>query len=385
MRKKTNEEFLRDLHAVWGNEYIPLEVYQGTHTKILFRHTKCNQEMHLEPASLLLGQGCRDCGYKRNGDNRRWTDKIFKQKVKEKYGDEYTVLGTYKDSQTKIKIRHNPCKDEHDYLPASFIAGHGCTHCNHRKGRLSDTETFKKKVHKLYPDDEYVVLGVYDDVYTPILMKHTKCGREFSMRPNNILNGQGCKPCKEEAARKKRLKDAEQFKDEVRVLGEGEYIVLGKYEGTHTPIELKHLVCNHKFNMEPNAFIRGERCNKCAKLASSRGERAITKYLTKNNIPYKYGFRIPDLKDKQSLHFDFWLPQYQTAIEYDGQQHYMPVNFGGIDQEQAEYHFNKTVKHDQMKNQYCKDHDINLIRIPYDQKTDEVLDIQLLPIIDNYD
>ena len=53
------------------------------------------------------------------------------------------------------------------------------------------------------------------------------------------------------------------------------------------------------------------------------------------------------------------------CIEYDGEQHYTPVNFGGISDERAIDNFKKTQAHDAIKNTYCQQHKINLIRIPY--------------------
>ena len=60
------------------------------------------------------------------------------------------------------------------------------------------------------------------------------------------------------------------------------------------------------------------------------------------------------------LPFDFYLPQYNLIIEYDGEQHFKPISvFGGEDA------FWTTVTHDAIKNQYCEDNDIDLLRIPY--------------------
>lgn len=73
------------------------------------------------------------------------------------------------------------------------------------------------------------------------------------------------------------------------------------------------------------------------------------------------------------LRYDFYLPMYNICIEFDGQHHFQPVQiFGG-----QEY-FEKTIHHDQLKNEYCKEHNIQLIRIPY-WKTDE----EIKQIIEN--
>ena len=68
------------------------------------------------------------------------------------------------------------------------------------------------------------------------------------------------------------------------------------------------------------------------------------------------------------LPFDFYLPKYNSCIEFDGIQHYEPVeHFGG--QESYDY----TVKHDKIKNEYCKNNGILLLRIPYYKNVEEEL------------
>ncbi len=59
--------------------------------------------------------------------------------------------------------------------------------------------------------------------------------------------------------------------------------------------------------------------------------------------------------------FDFYLPNLNICIEFDGRQHYNIDNsyFGG------EEEFLRIKERDGIKNQYCKDNDITLIRIPY--------------------
>ena len=66
--------------------------------------------------------------------------------------------------------------------------------------------------------------------------------------------------------------------------------------------------------------------------------------------------------------FDFYLPDYNLMIEYDGEQHYMPVNFGENDQKLMEEKLKIRQKNDQIKNNYCEVNNINLLRIPYWEK-----------------
>lgn len=65
-----------------------------------------------------------------------------------------------------------------------------------------------------------------------------------------------------------------------------------------------------------------------------------------------------------NIRFDIYLPEIKLAIEYDGEQHYYPVNYMG-DIQKAEEKFKYTQKCDSVKNKYCEENNIKLVRIPY--------------------
>lgn len=88
----------------------------------------------------------------------------------------------------------------------------------------------------------------------------------------------------------------------------------------------------------------------------------IQQFLEKSKIEYKPEYTI--FIDDNYYRYDFYLPKYNLFIEYDGQQHYEPVRFFGNDKD-AEYVFLRTQEHDKIKNRYCEENNINLLRIPY--------------------
>lgn len=67
--------------------------------------------------------------------------------------------------------------------------------------------------------------------------------------------------------------------------------------------------------------------------------------------------------------FDFYIKEFNLCIEFDGEQHYRENNYFG-----GNNIFKETQKRDKIKNKYCKDNDINLLRIPY-WELDSVEDI----------
>ena len=95
-------------------------------------------------------------------------------------------------------------------------------------------------------------------------------------------------------------------------------------------------------------------------LSISKGELSVKNWLDKKNIEYIHQYTFDDCKDKQALPFDFYLPTFNIAIEYQGKQHYEPIEyFGGLEQ------FEYIQKHDAIKNEYCKSNGILLLRIQY--------------------
>lgn len=116
---------------------------------------------------------------------------------------------------------------------------------------------------------------------------------------------------------------------------------------------------NHFHKVEAKRFSKTRACKFCT-IKFSHGANEIREILIKNNIKFELEKYFSDCKDQKPLPFDFYLPDYNTLIEFDGEQHYKPVsNFGG------EEKFKVQVLHDKIKNEYCLKNNIHLIRIPY--------------------
>lgn len=93
----------------------------------------------------------------------------------------------------------------------------------------------------------------------------------------------------------------------------------------------------------------------------SKGEQQIAKILKNKNIYFFQEFKFKKCinpKTNYQLRFDFYLPDYNCCIEYDGEQHFLNIEYWSND-----YNYRKEL--DEIKNQYCKDNNIKLIRISY--------------------
>ena len=99
----------------------------------------------------------------------------------------------------------------------------------------------------------------------------------------------------------------------------------------------------------------------CGCLArKSKGEDLIKQILKTLDINFVSQFRFYECRSKNPLIFDFYLSDYNCCIEYDGKQHFEPIDFFG-----GEEQFKIQQKNDKIKTEYCKENDIRLIRIPY--------------------
>ncbi len=107
------------------------------------------------------------------------------------------------------------------------------------------------------------------------------------------------------------------------------------------------------------------RCKRCTN-KMSKGEIIIENYLRNKNIKYELQFTFDDLKannNRQKLKFDFAIfmgNQLYCLIEFDGKQHYQSVDYFGGNKA-----FEILQENDNKKNEYCKNNNIKLIRIPY--------------------
>lgn len=120
--------------------------------------------------------------------------------------------------------------------------------------------------------------------------------------------------------------------------------------------------CGNEVIVTYGHLINGD--TKSCGCIKSQGESKIKNILSQNNIIYESqktfeDCRFPDTN--MPARFDFYLPEYNILIEYDGRQHYVYTNSGWNTEED----FLKRKRRDEYKNNWCKEKNIKLIRIPY--------------------
>lgn len=143
------------------------------------------------------------------------------------------------------------------------------------------------------------------------------------------------------------------------------------FEGIDNKVDI---ICKEHgiFSQNIHKHLKGQGCPECKQ--NSKGEEYIKNYLERNQIKYIRQKSFDDCKYINRLNFDFYLPDMNTCLEFDGLQHFEPVKeFGG------EKEFDLILKRDECKNKWCIENKVNLIRIRFDEfdKISEILDEKL--------
>ena len=289
---------------------------------------------------------------------RKKTNAEFVRQVQDLVGDSYVFLQSYKNTRTKLAYYHVDCGEVHYIKPGELKGtkshkGRRCPTCATLIRNLKNTKTdaqWLKEVQDL-TGDEYTFLEPYQGNHTPIYYYHKDCGKVRKIDPANFLSGHRCSFCVGHNI------GTQEYKDKIKLLYGNEYSLLSDYDKSWTKVKIRHNKCGHEWWVNATNFIQGK--SHCTKCSGSNGERLVMNYLDSLGLTYDYGYILPN-----RLHLDFYLADRNLAIEYDGIQHYKARElFGGEEQ------LKKQKVLDHKKDQYCKEHHIKLIRIPYTIKT----------------
>jgi hypothetical protein len=231
--------------------------------------------------------------------------------------------------------------------PQNHLTNNGCSKCSKRY-KLT-TEEFIEKAKEIHVNVYGYSLTNYINNYTKINIICSKHG-VFKQKPTHHINRKdGCPKCSG------KNKTTDEFIKECKLLNEDKYdYSLVKY--INNKIKVKIICSEHGiFEQTPDAHL-GQKQG-CPKCNESKGEKQIMTYLINKEIKFIYNKRFLDCKDNKQLPFDFYLPDYNMCIEYDGDQHYRSIKHFGGDKS-----FLDRQKKDMIKTNYCFDNKIKLIR-----------------------
>ena len=121
-----------------------------------------------------------------------------------------------------------------------------------------------------------------------------------------------------------------------------------------------------EFEQQASVHLNGSGCQKCR---LPKGEQTIQKVLKALNVQFEQQYSFPDCRCVNPLPFDFLIRigESKLLVEFNGEQHYRPVKFGGLDDNAAGVTFEEVKKRDDIKKDYALKNEIPLLIIKYDE------------------
>lgn len=280
--------------------------------------------------------------------------KWFLSRMKESHPndyEDYVLKSKYIDSHHKVKLYHKPCGKTIEMMPTSFTSGRGCQKCGRKKAAIKEMKSIEE-AQKDIPNYIHILSG-YNGAFSKVLVHCDHCNNTYKVGYHDLTRKYCCSICKGNHTNYTTSLLAKEISDVTC----GEYSLIGTYVKATKKVSIKHNVCGNTYLVTPHNFRHGRRCPYCYK---SRGEKNIEYILKRHKISYESQKKFPNLVIKGNLSYDFYLPKYNTLIEYQGEQHYKPVrHFGG----KAEFRIQ--MERDKEKREYAKSMGYKLLEIPY--------------------
>ena len=285
-----------------------------------------------------------------NNETKKLKSKLEFEKTVKEAG--YKQIGEYINTTTKVLLI---CPNNHKYManPSHFKNGTRCPKCS-----SNCKEIASKKFYDMLKIENYKCYDEYSSNKVKVLLECPN-GHIFKMRPNDFMTGHRCKICSQINCKGSIEKREKSFKDLKELANKKGYEILGEYINSNTKIKMK---CpnGHISDYNIGHFKAGHECPVCN--ANSIAEKSVYKLLTDHNVNFEFQKSFDDLKGLNGgqLKCDFYFPDSNTVLEIHGEQHYNNVKFFFNNKK-----YNTYKKHDEIKRNYFKNHNIKLIELAY--------------------
>jgi hypothetical protein len=272
--------------------------------------------------------------------------------------DTLLPLEQYINAKTKISIQCKVCGNIFAATPDNLLRGKGCPICALQCRALKRRKTHEEFIREMeIKHPELVVNSQYITVFDKVNCTCKICNTSFDGAPANMLYGTGCPKCGDRKIGQKLTKPFLQFKKELYNVAPT-IMIIGEYVKQSSHIRVKCGICGHEWNPTGTSLLLGFGCPMCA---NSHGEKQIDKYLHNANIKHEHQKTYDNLLGSRGglLSYDFYLPDYNLLIEYQGEYH------DGTARNQTDEEFARQVLHDKLKAEYVDDNNIELMEIWY--------------------
>jgi len=354
-KRLSSKNFIRRVKRRHGDRFTLNKTIYTTKREKIVVTCKTHGDFEVYPQVLLKSPvGCLRCGH------RLTLDKFLKRS-RNKHGVKYDYnkveLISVNDKVTVVCPKHG---DFNTVPYLHYARGVGCPECALEKNRTSIDDFIKRAIeihgNKYdYSEVEYVTGN------QPVTINCPQHGR-FQQKPRVHIQGSGCGDCF--VVRNK--SNTEEFvKQANKVHGDRYSYSSVRYKTSKVKVMI--ICAKHgPFWTTPNSHISS--AGGCFRCKESKGETKIRVFLDKHGINHIQEYKIKPHRYR----YDFFLPSYNILIEYQGHQHFKPVErFGG------EEYFKLTVKRDQLKQKLADKNNYPLLKLGYWLSKQEGLEIAL--------
>ena len=373
-RQKLTFEFVKQTINDGGDALVSTE-YVSARSPLDILCSRCGQTYKMSHNTYRVGHRCGHCS-----GNKRLTIEFVRQKIKEE-GD--TLISTeYTNARTPLTVLCSLCQEQYQIRYNDYQRGGRCGHCF---GSKRHTIEYAREV--ISKDGNILLSDIYANNKAHLDIQCGKCGNIYHSGLNHyrqcIIRCKKCMGRKFAEERKFSFEYVQSYIEE-----RGDILLSNDYINCATKLKVKCGQCYHTYNITFQHYSRGVRCGRCI---SSKGESEVERCLLEKDIYFETQKRIPECRHIKQLPFDFYCKLKidekdhirfiaPFLIEYNGIQHYKPIDkFGG------QKSFDSLTRNDKIKENYCKDNDIPFLVISYKdyKKVNTILDDFIQNILDD--
>lgn len=303
---------------------------------------------------------------------KRLTTQDVISKFKSMHGSTYDYsLVDYQGDTKKVKII---CKIHGTFEQQPGAHGRqkqGCPKCSAiRVGKAQQigNSEFIKRVEKVFGKDAFAYTKLnYQGAHKDVTLICKKCGNAETKDPRSFYIGYGCLKCKVKRRNPKQITKEQFLERAIKAHGRRYDYSNVEYKSIYDEVEI---VCfkHGSFYQKPAIHLYAK--SNCPECKITKGEESISQHLNNKDIRYIFQYRVSI--DKSYHYYDFYIPDRNIMIEFNGMQHYKPIKFFG-----GQKAFQHIQMRDKIKKQYCLENRIKLLIYNYKE-----LD-QIERIIDN--
>jgi very-short-patch-repair endonuclease len=400
-KKLTFEEVKRfiEIESKSGCKLLSTE-YENAHTPLIIR-CRCGEIFKADYSHFKFNnqQQCSNCNKQKLGAYLKYKIEEIRQFVKE--NSECELISTeYKNAHTNLNFK---CKCGNIFTTTfdSFKTEkvRQCPKCGIENRAKKKRLSFEEVKQFVKDNSECELLSTEYKNAKSLLKFRCKCGNEFETTFDSFKwgNVRYCAKCSMEIVKHLPSQTSKQKKDKLRAahiipINEVKELVenqmgckyIKRYSRNQSNKYIIVFECPIHGRQEVlwNNLKRRKRCPACNEYnkQNSISIKLVENWLSEHGIDYIKEKRFEDCRDIKPMPFDFYLPQKNICIEFDGRQHFKPAYFGGVDDKKAKEHLEYIKRHDKMKNNYCLRKNIKLIRIPYfkESEIDNILKSALI-------